>query len=63
MFKAADTSLIGRKCRWTVWGVTYTGTIENVITDDTGPYRKGDWMVKVDGGGNANVIGCESKLF
>lgn len=62
MFDATSQSLVGRRCRWSVWGVTYTGTIRRVFQDGI-VYQPGDWLVDVDGGGTAAVIGQETKLI
>ena len=66
MCKLSTTSveLVGRRCTWNVYGIQYTGTIRCVITKDGGIYKKGDWLVRVDGSGHgANVIGDLSKLL
>jgi hypothetical protein len=42
------SNLVGRKVRYTILGYTYTGTILGIISDDLGPYTKGDWFVEID---------------
>jgi hypothetical protein len=40
----------GNRVRWSVYGVTYTGTVKTIIDQDSplGLRRKGDILVKVD---------------
>ena len=63
MFDPANPQLVGRRCTWNVYGIQYNGEIVRVITTNNGCYQPGDWVVKLDDGSFANVIGDESKLI
>jgi len=67
MFDPTDQSLVGRRVKWNVYGINYTGTIVRVIKDPDplSLYRPGDWVVHTDGRtpSGALVIGSAEKLL
>lgn len=63
-FDPANQEHVGKRCRWTVYGLTFTGTIYGVVAERKhGLELPGDWYVNVDRGGTAAVIGAEHKLI
>lgn len=64
VFDPADPGLVGRRCRWSVWGKQYSGEITKVISEPSMLYERGDWIVDVDGSDrSAMVVGCKRKLL